>query len=128
MGLLTHAPVHLCGDLGTSLLFRRGRRWEATLIGVVFVTYVAWNSGLSGPQSFGTFGPGPRYLIPMLPFLPVPLGVSFRAFPLATTVLALVSSVLIVTITATHPLAPFDDRYFHRLPTRHSLPSAPPGA
>jgi hypothetical protein len=127
MGLITLAPILLCGVVGTALLFRRGKRLEASFIAIVVAVFVAWDSGLVGAERIGPFGPGPRYLIPILPFLAFPLALSFRALPVTTTALALASTVLMVTVTATHPLAALDGDAFHRLATGELVPVGPTG-
>jgi hypothetical protein len=115
-GLLTLAPVVACGVAGTVLLYRRGRRAEALVIGALAVGYVVFNSGYGA--TFGGFSPGPRYVIPILPFLAVPLALAFRAFPTVTGGLAAVSATIMVSITATHALAAYHLDWFDRVAER----------
>ena len=53
---------------------------------------------------FGGGSPGPRQLIPILPFLALPLATAFRRMPLTTLALAAVSAGEMVAATVTHPL------------------------
>jgi len=103
-GLLVLGPVIALGAAGAVLLYRRGRRAEALVVGAVAAAFVAYDSGFWGP--FGGWGPGPRYLIPMLPFLAVPLALAWRRWPLTTAALALVSAGIMLAATATDPLLP----------------------
>jgi hypothetical protein len=106
-GLLTLTPVAAAGALGTILLYRRGRRAEAVVIAAVACAVFLYGSGYYGP--FGGFSPGPRYLIPVLPFLAVSLGLAFRRFPLTTAALAAVSALSMLAATTTVPMLSNDD-------------------
>lgn len=103
-GLLVLGPVIALGAAGAVLLYRRGRRAEALVVGAVAVAFVVYDSGFWG--AFGGWGPGPRYLIPMLPFLAVPLALTWRRWPLTTGALAVVSAGIMLAATATDPLLP----------------------
>jgi hypothetical protein len=103
-GLLVLGPVIALGAAGAVLLYRRGRRAEALVAGAVAIAFVLYNSGFWG--TFGGWGPGPRYLIPMLPFLAVPLALAWRRWPLTTGALAIVSAGIMLAATATDPLLP----------------------
>ena len=103
-GLLVLGPVIALGAAGAVHLYRRGRRAEALVVGAVAVAFVVYDSGFWGP--FGGWGPGPRYLIPMLPFLAVPLALVWRRWPLTTGALAVVSAGIMLAATATDPLLP----------------------
>jgi hypothetical protein len=105
-GLLLLGPVIALGAAGAVLLYRRGRRAEALVVGAVAVAFVLYDAGFWGP--FGGWGPGPRYLIPMLPFLAVPLALAWRRWPLTTGALAVVSAGIMLAATATDPLLPDD--------------------
>ena len=105
-GLVVLGPVIAAGAAGAVLLYRRGRRAEALAIAAVAVAFVLYDAGFWGP--FGGWGPGPRYLIPMLPFLAVPLALAWRRFPATTGVLAVGSAGIMLAATATDPLLPDD--------------------
>jgi hypothetical protein len=112
-GLLVLGPVIALGAAGAVLLYRRGRRAEALVVGGVAVAFVLYDSGFWG--TFGGWGPGPRYLIPMLPFLAVPLALAWRRWPLTTGALAAVSAGIMLAATATDPLIPNDPGRWWRL-------------
>jgi hypothetical protein len=103
-GLFRLMPVLALGAVGIVLLYRRGRKFEALLIGFVCVLILGYDTGFVEP--FGGWGPGPRYLMPMLPFLAVPLALAFRRLPVTTVALAVVSLGWMVAATATEPLLP----------------------
>ena len=98
-GLLTLSPVLAVGALGLVLLYRRGRRLEALLIAAIALAYLVYNSGYWLPFGGGT--PGPRFLIPIVPFLALPLVLAYRRFPELTAALALASILAMLTATVT---------------------------
>ena len=83
-------------------LYRRGRRHEALLIGGLALAFLAYNAGYDVP--FGGDSPGPRFLIAVLPFLAVPLALSWELWPWLTAALAFLSAVYAVGVTVTGPL------------------------
>jgi hypothetical protein len=101
-GLLTLAPVLAMGILGVGLLHRRGRRAEAWAIGGIAAVYLVYNSGYWLPYGGGT--PGPRFLIPLLPFIALPLALAYRRYPITTLALAVPSGLFMLTATLTFPL------------------------
>ncbi len=106
-GLITLAPVLALGLVGLVLLHRRGHRAEAYVIGAIFLVYLTYNSGYWLP--FGGGSPGPRFLIPVLPFLAVPLALAWRRWPATALGLAAASVTLMATATVTLPLIGNDD-------------------
>jgi hypothetical protein len=101
-GLLTIAPVAAAGVYGLVLLHRRGRRAEALLAGGIALAYLAYDSGYWTPFGGGT--PGPRFLIPMLPFVALGLAAAWRARPALVAALTGPSALLLLAATLTHPL------------------------
>lgn len=101
-GLLVLVPIVAMAAVGTLLLHRRGRRAEAHVIAAVAVGYFLYDTAYWLPMGGGS--PGPRFLIPMLPFLAVGLGCAWRRFPGATLALAVPSAVTMITATITYPL------------------------
>jgi hypothetical protein len=112
VGLLRLTPIVAAAAAGV-VVFRRGFRAEAVLIGALALSYLVYNSGYFQP--FGGFVPGPRFLVPILPFLGVGLVSAFRAFPLTTLLLAGISTALMTAVTITGPLLAFDGRWHVRL-------------
>jgi hypothetical protein len=100
-GLVTRTPVVVAAALGLVLLWRKGRRREAVLAAGLAAAFLVYNAGYSTPFGGGT--PGPRFLIPMLPFLALGFGSAYRAWPWATLAVALPSAVLMLGVTATEP-------------------------
>lgn len=102
-GLLTIAPVAAAGAYGLVLLHRRyGQRAEALLAAAVSLAYLVYDSGYWTPFGGGT--PGPRFLIPILPFLALGLAAAWRARPALVAALAGPSAVLLLAGTLTRPL------------------------
>jgi hypothetical protein len=112
-GFVTTAPVLVAAIAGLPMLFRRGYRSEALLAGAIAFAFVVYDSGFLRP--WGDVAPGARYLIPMLPFLALPLCVAFRAFPYITLGLASVSAAIMVSVTITRPMAAWDGHVLERL-------------
>jgi hypothetical protein len=106
-GLLTLAPILGLALVGIALLHRRGLRAEAYVIGGLFLVYLVYNSGYWLP--FGGGSPGPRFMIPVLPFLAVPLALAWRRWPATALALAAASAFLMATATMTLPLIGNDD-------------------
>jgi hypothetical protein len=74
-GLFVISPILLLGPVGIVLLARRPEcRLEALLCGWCVASFLFFNS--SSLMWSGGFGVGPRYLVPMLPFLALGAGVA----------------------------------------------------
>lgn len=86
-GLLVTSPVLIAAAWGLIQLGRQHRP-EAILCASVTVAFLILNSGYFLPYGGS---PGPRFLIPALPFLALGLGPAFTRFPHTTTALAVVS-------------------------------------
>jgi hypothetical protein len=106
-GLVTLTPVVALGVLGVVLLYRRGKRAEALTIAGVAAVYLVYNSGYWLPFGGGT--PGPRFLVPLLPFLVLPIALVWRRFPALTFGLAVPSALFMFTATLTFPLIGNDE-------------------
>ncbi len=95
-GLLIVSPVLLAAAVGLALLWQRGLRAEALACGVISAGFVIANCGYFLPYGGGS--PGPRFLVPALPFLAVGLGPAFARWRRVVTVLAAVSIVASVAV------------------------------
>jgi hypothetical protein len=116
---LLFAPAGLAslsaGAVGAVLLARRGRRAEGALLVGLPVAYLLYNASFVEP--FGGASPGPRYLVPALPFLAAGLAPAFRRIPGAALGLAVATGTFLAAATITSPLAAWDGQVLHRLST-----------
>ena len=75
------------------------------MISSVALAYWVYNAGYWLPMGGGS--PGPRFLIPVLPFLAVALGLAWRRHPGVTLALAVPSAITMLAATITYPLVTF---------------------
>jgi len=106
-------PVLALGILGAVLLWHTGRRVEAALPMVLIACFTISDAASSTP--FGGVSPGPRYVIPALPFLAVPLAAVFSAFPGLAIGLVCAGGVYMVAATMTGALEAWDGLVWHRV-------------
>lgn len=97
-GLLVASPVALLAAVGLVALGSRHRR-EAVVCGVISLAYLLLEFGYFLP--YGGVSPGPRFLIPALPFLALGLPDALRRFPKAARGLGLWSVVASTLIRLT---------------------------
>jgi hypothetical protein len=100
-GLLVVTPIIACCVAGV-VLMRRRHRAEGNVIAAVALLYFLYNMGYWLPFGGGT--PGPRFLIPALPFLALGLATAYRRFPAVTLGLAIPSAVFMLAGALTFPL------------------------
>lgn len=100
-GLFVTSPVLVMGVLGLALLARRGRRVEAALFAVTFAAFVLLNASFNKWDAGASFGP--RYLIPAIPFLCLPLAAAFHAVPRIGLLLGAASIAIMLLFTAVDP-------------------------
>jgi hypothetical protein len=100
------------GLAGAVVLLRRHRA-EAVVILAATVAFVVANS--MSPDVLGGAAPGPRYLMPVFPFLALGIAVALRRFPGETVGLALAGAAMLVATTVTSPLAALDQHVIQRL-------------
>jgi 4-amino-4-deoxy-L-arabinose transferase-like glycosyltransferase len=101
-GLLTITPVIAMAVAGAIAMRRSLHRAEANVILAVAAVYFAYNCGYWLPFGGGT--PGPRFLIPTLPFLGLGLATAWKRWPALTLGLAIPSAVFMIPATITLPL------------------------
>jgi hypothetical protein len=97
---------------GGTMLWRRGLRQEAGLVAALVVVELVWNSARH-PTDFALGGwvPGPRFLIPLLPFLCFALAPVVRRAPATFAALAAVSIGAMAIATSAEPLLSNDDTH-----------------
>ncbi len=105
-GLLTISPVLIMGAVGTWMLYKRGKRAEALAIVGICVCYLGYNSGYYLP--FGGGFMGPRFLMTLMPFIALPIGIALKRYPGPTIALAGVSLTTTIIATVTHPLIGYE--------------------
>ena len=105
-GLFVTSPVLLAALLGGVLAWRSRRgRPELVLIGAVFGVFFVMNAAFNNWHGGSCFGP--RYLIPTLPFLCLPLVEAFERTPRVAAAVALPSALVALTVTVINPQIPW---------------------
>jgi hypothetical protein len=116
---LLFAPAGLAslaaGAIGAVVIYRRGARADGALLLGLPLAYLLYNASSVDP--FGGASPGPRYLIPALPFLAAGLAPAYKRIPGAALGLAVAAGLFLVAATITSPLAAWDQQVVHRLTT-----------
>lgn len=111
-GLLTLSPVLAAAAAGVVLLWRRGLPAEAALIAALTVVEVGWHAFRPDYElALGGWVPGPRFLVPLLPFLAFALAPVVRKAPVTFAALAAVSIGAMTVATSAEPLLSNDDTH-----------------
>jgi hypothetical protein len=100
-GLLVLTPIIVMAVVGVFAM-RRQHRAEANTILAIAAVYFVYNSGYWLPFGGGT--PGPRFLIPALPFVAIGLAYAYKRLPALTLGLAIPSVLMMLVGTLTYPL------------------------
>ena len=114
-GLLVLTPVWALAVVGLTALWRNGRRPEAAVCLSVTVLFLLYDAAYYLP--FGGFNGGPRFLVPMLPFLALGVAVAWRDLPGPAFALGLASIAATVISILADPMLVAEDvgTMFHRL-------------
>jgi len=96
-GLFVLTPVVAVAVAGLLPLWRRGLRREAIFVGSLALAFVLYNAAYWIP--FGGDTPGPRFLVPLLPFLALPLAAAFAAWRWVTLATAAISAFWMIVAT-----------------------------
>ena len=96
-GLFVLTPVVAVAVAGLLPLWRRGSRREAIFVGSLAFAFVLYNAAYWIP--FGGDTPGPRFLVPLLPFLALPLAAAFAAWRWVTLATAAISAFWMIVAT-----------------------------
>ncbi len=105
-GLFVLTPVVAVAFLGQVPMWKRARR-EALLVSGLAVAMLLYNSAYYLP--FGGQSPGPRFLVPLLPFLGIPLAFALTSWPRITVAAATVSAFWMTSATIAGPLVDVKD-------------------
>jgi hypothetical protein len=101
-GVLTLTPI-LAVAVAGAFLMRQGRwRAEANLALAVAAVFYLYNSGYWLPFGGGT--PGPRFMIPALPFLALGLAGAYRRMPATCIAMGIPSAIFMLAGSMTYPL------------------------
>lgn len=103
-GLLLLSPWLALAPVGMWAAFRPGLRREVALCGAMVLAFLLFNACYYLP--FGGWTPGPRFLMPMLPFATVLVALAPRPFRLLIALQVLFSLLLLGIATGTMPNAP----------------------
>ena len=115
-GLLVVTPLAIAALFGLPRLRRSGARAEARVCAAIPLLFLAYNAAYYLP--YGGQSPGPRFLVPAIPFLALPLACLLRARPLVIAGIAVASAVVMALATATGPLTGVEygiDTWFDRM-------------
>jgi len=114
-GLLVLTPVVAAAGAGVVLWWRRGLRREAALIAGLTVAELVWHAFRPTYElALGGWVPGPRFLVPLMPFLCFAIAPVLRRAPLTVGALGAISVASMTIATAAEPLLP-DDHTTHWL-------------
>lgn len=101
-GLVVATPIVVVAVIAAIMRLRRRREPDAVMAVALFLLFALLPIFWGNP--WGGDSPGPRYMVPMLPFLAVPLAWAWERWRLLTGAAILVSVVTMVAATLTDPL------------------------
>jgi hypothetical protein len=98
-GLFIYAPILVMGIVGLVRQFRaKESRADAYVAVAMIVFLLLFNMMFNGWS--GGWAAGPRYLVPALPFMTVPIALAYRQWRRTTNVLLAISAAVYFVITA----------------------------
>ncbi len=104
-GLFVSSPILLAALWGLGSAWSDGRRRaEVAVVAAVFVSFLLMNASFNGWHGGYCFGP--RYLVPAVPFLALPLALAFERWPRVTAGLAAASAAIMLLATTVTPMVP----------------------
>jgi hypothetical protein len=111
-GLVRLAPWFLVAPAGLLAVRRREVRAEVVVCAAICVLFAVYNAGYYLP--FGGWTPGPRFLLPALPFAAVLVGLASPTLRFFTSALMVAAAAVFFVATVTMPNAPerFTDPLF----------------
>jgi hypothetical protein len=114
-GLFVLTPLWALAAAGLVALSRRGHRAEAATAAGVVAVFLLYDAGYYLP--FGGFNSGPRFLVPMLPFLALGVAAAWREWPGPALALGCASVVVTTLSVVADPMLVSEDvgTMFHRL-------------
>jgi hypothetical protein len=107
VGLFVLTPVTAVALVGLVPLVHRGHRREAFLVAGLTAAFLLYNASYYLP--LGGHVPGPRFLIPLLPFLALPLAAALARWPVVTLAAGALSAFWMIAATLGGALIPPDD-------------------
>jgi hypothetical protein len=116
-GLFYYSPVLILGVIGLVWMIRAPQfRRDGILAAAMTVSLLLFNMSFGG--WWGGFAAGPRYLIPALPFLVMPIALVYQRFRRTTTALLALSVVVYFIVTAVDGQPPSGGGGFATVPGR----------
>jgi hypothetical protein len=106
VGLFVLTPMTAVALAGLLPLVRRGHRREAFLVAGLTAAFLLYNASYYLP--LGGHVPGPRFLVPLLPFLTLPLAAALARWPVVTLAAGAFSAFWMVAATLGGALIPPD--------------------
>jgi hypothetical protein len=108
-GLFFASPVLLFAFAGLAIMFRRGLVREASAILAAFLAFVLVNAGFNGWSGGWNFGP--RYLVPVIPLLGIPMFFATHLWRPLWVLLGAVSIAIHFIATAVDPMPSPEQRH-----------------
>lgn len=126
-GLFVVTPIAALGLVGLVQLYRRGERTYGGLGIATFALFLLYDCSYWTP--FGGGSPGPRFLIPTLPFLAIGVATAWKSLRGMAVPLLLASAMTMAVGTTTAPMftAPTTSVWWHLARERQFVQTIAPG-